>query len=137
MLSDATAITSFDGTESVVARLARPERYRDLEALVARGPAIARGAGLSYCAASVGQSALGIDMTRFDRLLAFDELAGLVTVEAGLRVGALTEFLAGRGHFLPVLPGYPAITVGGCLAFDVHGKSQHHSGNFSESVASL
>ena len=137
MLSPATRVTSFDGTESVVARVARPERYRDLPALLANGPAIARGAGLSYCAASVGKSSVAVDMTRFDRLLGFDEERGLVTIEAGTRIGALTQFLATKRHFLPVMPGYPTITVGGCIAFDVHGKSQCHSGNFAESVASL
>jgi decaprenylphospho-beta-D-ribofuranose 2-oxidase len=137
MLRHDVDVTSFDGTEVVRSRIARPERFRDLRALLASGPCIARGAGLSYSAASMGESAISVDMTRFDRVLGFDEAAATVTVEAGLRIGALTDFLAARGYYLPVLPGYPAITVGGCIAFDVHGKSQHHSGNFSELVRRL
>jgi decaprenylphospho-beta-D-ribofuranose 2-oxidase len=35
------------------------------------------------------------------------------------------------------LPGYPTITVGGCIAFDIHGKSQFHSGNFGGWVEQL
>jgi decaprenylphospho-beta-D-ribofuranose 2-oxidase len=130
-------LRSFDGMEVVRSRIARPERYRDLRALLESGPCIPRGAGLSYSAASMGEAATSVDMTRFDRVLGFDEVAGTVTLEAGVRIGALTDFLAARGHYLPVLPGYPAITVGGCIAFDVHGKSQHHSGNFSELVRRL
>jgi decaprenylphospho-beta-D-ribofuranose 2-oxidase len=136
MLSAAT-LTSFDGTEAVTTRVARPERYRDLLQLLQEGPLIARGAGLSYSAASMGAGGTSVDMTRFNRLLAFDADNGTVTVEAGARVGALTEFLIARGYYLPVLPGYPDITVGGCIAFDVHGKSQHHTGNFSEAVVSF
>jgi decaprenylphospho-beta-D-ribofuranose 2-oxidase len=32
------------------------------------------------------------------------------------------------------MPGYPTITIGGCMGFDIHGKSQYHSGNFADWV---
>src|SRR5260221_10475212 len=137
MQRESVEVASFDGTEKVTTRIVRPERYRDLSMLIATGPSIARGAGLSYSAASMGATSTSLDMTRFDRLLAFDEASGIVTVEAGARIGALTDFLVSRGYYLPALPGYPEITVGGCIAFDIHGKSQHHTGNFSDSVVSL
>jgi decaprenylphospho-beta-D-ribofuranose 2-oxidase len=137
LLDENVRIASFDGTEVVTGNMARPERYRDLAALLERGPVAARGAGLSYAAASMGERVTSVDMTKFDRILAFDPVSGDVTVEAGVRVGALTDFLVARGYFLPVLPGYPDITVGGCVAFDVHGKSQVHSGNFAEWVREL
>jgi decaprenylphospho-beta-D-ribofuranose 2-oxidase len=105
---------------------------------IAESPlAIARGAGLSYSPASFGAGACVIDMTHFDRVLGFEPQSGQVTVEPGISVGRLTAFLAERGRYLPALPGYPRITVGGCLAFDIHGKSQTHSGNFSRWVHSL
>jgi len=109
-----------------------------LEQLIAEAPsAIARGAGLSYSPASFGAGAQVIDMTRFDRVLDFEPQSGQVTVEPGISVGSLTAFLAEKGRYMPALPGYPRITVGGCLAFDIHGKSQIHSGNFSRWVDSL
>jgi decaprenylphospho-beta-D-ribofuranose 2-oxidase len=131
-------LSSFDRTEHVETSVARPERYADLlEVLSGERPFIARGAGLSYGAASMGCDAVSIDMRYFNRILAFDEQSGNVLVEPGLSVGALIEFLASRGFALPVVPGYPAISIGGCVGFDVHGKSQFHSGNFGEWVKEL
>jgi decaprenylphospho-beta-D-ribofuranose 2-oxidase len=132
-------LESFDGTERERGTVARPERYRDLVDLLRNGGGnfIPRGAGLSYSAASMAQETVSVDMGRFDRLLHFDPETGDVVVEPGVTVGALTDFLASRGFSLPVVPGYPQITVGGCVAFDVHGKSQFHSGNFGQWVTEL
>jgi decaprenylphospho-beta-D-ribofuranose 2-oxidase len=138
MRTIAQSLRSFDGTEQTTGRGARPERRRDLAAAIASDtPFIARGAGLSYCAASMGDGVLSVDMTRLDRVLEFDAASGAITVEPGLSVGALTDLLAARGLWLPPLPGYPSISVGGCVAFDVHGKSQLHSGTFGDWVLSL
>lgn len=131
-------LTSFDGTESTRSVVARPERYGDLLKVLADSqPLIARGAGLSYSAASMGEQVTSVDMRWFNRILAFDDATGEIDVEPGIRVGSLVEFLAERGFGLPVVPGYSAITVGGCVAFDVHGKSQFHSGNFGEWVEEI
>jgi len=131
-------LRSFDRTAAERSWVSRPETTRQLEQLIAEAPrAIARGAGLSYSPASFGPDVHVIDMTRFDRVLSFSPQSGQVTVEPGISVGRLTAFLADRGRYLPALPGYPRITIGGCLAFDIHGKSQAHSGNFSRWVESL
>jgi decaprenylphospho-beta-D-ribofuranose 2-oxidase len=131
-------IASFDRTERLTASVVRPESYPQLLAAIAdHGLTIARGSGLSYSPASFDSVATSIDLTRFDRVLGFDASTGDVVVEPGVQVGALSEFLARVGRQLPALPGYPTITVGGCAAFDSHGKSQFHSGTFGASVRSL
>jgi len=131
-------LRSFDGTERTRGSRVRPERRSDLHTAVAAGvPFIARGAGLSYCAASMGDGVTSIDMSRLDRVLGFDAERGEITVEPGIGIGALSELLARRGVWLAPLPGYPTISVGGCVAFDIHGKSQFHSGNFGEWVTRL
>jgi decaprenylphospho-beta-D-ribofuranose 2-oxidase len=131
-------IVSFDGTEACRAALVRPDRYRDLRAVLAGpGPFAARGAGLSYCQASAGDGVTTISTRSFNRFLAFDADRLRVTVEPGMTVGELVRFAVGRGAWFPVLPGHPAITIGGCVAFNVHGKSQHDVGCFSDHVVSL
>lgn len=131
-------LESFDGTERIPTRILRPETYQQLhDSVVSSDVSIARGAGLSYSAASFGQGAVSIDLSRFDRLLGYDAGTGQVDVEPGVRVGELAAFLHGRGRHLPALPGYPTITVGGCIAFDIHGKSQFHSGNFGDWVEQI
>ena len=131
-------LVSFDGTEACRGVLVEPDRYRDLRAVLAGpGPFAARGAGLSYCQASAGDGVTSISTRSFNRFRAFDGERLRLTVEPGVTVGELVRFAVGRGAWFPVLPGHPAITVGGCVAFNVHGKSQHDVGCFSDHVVSL
>ena len=108
-----------------------------VEAVLGHGPVIARGGGYSYAAASFGAGSLVLDMTRFDRVLRFQPGERLVEVEAGMRLEQLLALTAPRGLILPVQPGYPAITVGGCIAGNVHGKNPHLEGTFRRSVVDL
>lgn len=115
---------SFDGTETVAGGFARPDRYRDLFEVLSRpASVIPRGAGLSYCCASAGEGVVAVSSLLFDRVLAFDRGSGVIMVEPGLRVGTLHDVAVAAGWYPPVLPGHPRITVGGCVGFDVHGKS--------------
>jgi decaprenylphospho-beta-D-ribofuranose 2-oxidase len=70
-------------------------------------------------------------------VLRFDPAAGMIEVEPGLSVGELQTVLAGHGWLYPVVPGYPSITVGGCIAFNVHGKGQARDGTFGDWVEAL
>ena len=133
-----TELASFDRTETVRADLVRPDRYRQLFADLEAGiPVIPRGAGLSYCAASAGDGCRSVSSRLFDRILHFDSDTGRLVCEAGVSVGRLLAFAFERGWRPPVLPGHPRITVGGCVAFHVHGKSHRHGGNFGDWVRSL
>lgn len=132
-----TLLESFDGNEKARCELLRPDRYRALFDSFRSGPAIARGSGLSYCAASFGAGSKAVSTALFDRILSFDKLTGAITVEAGITLGQLFEFVIANGWYLPILPGHPSITVGGCIGFNVHGKSQFHAGNFENCVESF
>jgi len=132
-----TYLTSFDGTEAFDAECVRPDRYRHLfSELSSRGPVIPRGAGLSYCAASAGSGVRSVDARHFNRILDFDP-SGIVTVEAGISLGDLYRFSVPRGWILSVMPGSPSITVGGCIAANIHGKNQFKDGNFRAVVDEL
>jgi decaprenylphospho-beta-D-ribofuranose 2-oxidase len=128
---------SFDGGVVERAAFYRPDRYRMVEAAAAGRPVIARGGGYSYAAASFGGGSLVLDMTRLDRVLRFEPAEKLVEVEAGMRLEQLLALTAPRGLILPVQPGYPAITVGGCIAANVHGKNPQREGTFRHSVVDL
>ena len=114
-----------------------PDRYRELLSLKPGKPLIGRGAGVSYVAASFGEGVTSIGMGRFNRILAFNAAERWIEVEAGITLGRLFEFLTGRGLCLPVQPGHPHITIGGCIAGNVHGKNQFREGLFGEHVRSL
>jgi decaprenylphospho-beta-D-ribofuranose 2-oxidase len=117
--------------------LARPERVSALEALLATTQAPAIGQRRSYGDAALNSGAKAIDMTRLDRVIAFDEATGIVHVEAGVQIGDLGRAFAPRGWLPPVMPGTGFATVGGCIANDVHGKNHHHVGSFGLHVTEL
>ena len=95
---------------------------------------IPRGAGLSYAPASFGKDKLIRDMRSFDRILEFDESSKLLVVEAGISLKKLLTWSFSKQLFLPVLPGQPEITVGGCVAANVHGKNPYKDGTFMDHV---
>jgi decaprenylphospho-beta-D-ribofuranose 2-oxidase len=128
---------SFDGGVSTRASYCRPDHHRMIEDHAALNHRIARGGGYSYAAASFGAGSLVVDMTRLNRLLRIDPASRLVEVEAGMTLGDLFALTAPLGLWLPVQPGYPDITIGGCIAANVHGKNPHREGTFEQSVVSL
>ncbi|HEV7492000.1 MAG TPA: FAD-binding oxidoreductase [Rhodanobacteraceae bacterium] len=123
-------LESFDRRFRARCRLQRPDRYRLLAALPTDARRIARGSGVSYVAASFGADTISQSLDAFDRLLAFDEKDGRLIVEAGARIGDVQRFALAHGWYLPVAPGHPAATIGGCIAADVHGKNPARDGTF-------
>jgi decaprenylphospho-beta-D-ribofuranose 2-oxidase len=126
---------SFDGGVVEDCPFSRPDRYRMIEAV--QGPRIARGGGYSYAAASFGGGSVVLEMGRFNRILRFAPEQGLLEIEAGAKLEDVLAFTAPFGLYLPVQPGYPAITIGGCIAANVHGKNPHVEGTFRRSVVGL
>ncbi|MFN8370465.1 MAG: FAD-binding protein [Bacteriovoracaceae bacterium] len=132
-------LISFDLNESCKTKLYRPETYKDLFKICSESDqVIALGGGLSYSLAGTAPKAT-INMKMFDRILSFKETSegATISVEAGITLESLLKFSIAKGYFLSILPGYPLITVGGCVAFNVHGKCQYNIGNFESVVESI
>lgn len=132
-----TRFTTFDGTLSLAARHQRPDRFSHLEAPGRDEYRIARGGGYAYSAASFAEHTLVQEMTCFNRFLAFDPEQLTLTLEAGVCLRDLMTWALPRQLHFPVLPGYPLITVGGCVAADVHGKNPYRDGTFADWVTQL
>jgi decaprenylphospho-beta-D-ribofuranose 2-oxidase len=99
----------------------------------ARGT-IARGLGRSYGDPALNTGGRVLGLARLDRYLGFDEATGRLTCEAGVSLAQIIEDFAPRGWFPLVTPGTKYVTVGGCIANDVHGKAHHAQGSFAASV---
>lgn len=117
--------------ECTVQSVEDPERL--FAAFDGRGT-IARGLGRSYGDPAVVDPGAVLDLTPMDRFLAFDEASGTLTCEAGASLAQIIETFAPRGFFPAITPGTKHVTVGGCIANDVHGKAHHVDGCFSSCV---
>src|SRR6185312_11214809 len=91
------------GRYPVVESLAyRPEKHADLMAaatLSDAGPVLARGWGRSYGDAALNRRGATILTERLNRMLQFDEDAGVLTCEAGLSLDAILHTFIPRGYF--------------------------------------
>lgn len=128
---------TFDGQVCQTNSHQRPDRYSHLEQVDPEVHRIARGRGYSYSAASFGSDSLVQDMSLFNRFLHFDEGASTLTLEPGVTLQALMVWAASKNLYFPVMPGYPLITVGGCVAVDAHGKNPAKDGTFKDWVQAL
>lgn len=109
----------------------------EVQAQLAREGTIARGLGRSYGDPAVNERGVVLDLTGMDRYLGFDQEQALLRCEAGVSLAQILTDFAPRG-FLPLItPGTKFVTVGGCIANDVHGKAHHVDGCFSSCVVSM
>ncbi|HCK79822.1 MAG TPA: decaprenylphosphoryl-beta-D-ribose oxidase [Actinobacteria bacterium] len=98
---------------------------------------LARGLGRSYGDSAQNAGGEVLLMEHMASTHSFDPDTGILDVDAGASVDSIiTEFLP-RGWFVPVSPGTRAVTVGGAIAADVHGKNHHAVGSFGMHVRSL
>ena len=95
-----------------------------------------RGLGRSYGDVCVNDGAALLHTFRRNRLLAFDDVRGVLTCEAGASLADIAQVMLPRGWFMPVVPGTRFVTVGGAIANDVHGKNHHINGTFGRFVKS-
>ena len=112
--------------------LERPERHAELTARSAS--VIARGQGRSYGDAALNEGGRIVLTERINRFAAFDTTQGIISAEAGVTLAELLAVSVPRGWFPSVTPGTQYVSLGGCIAADVHGKNHHHDGAFSRSV---
>jgi decaprenylphospho-beta-D-ribofuranose 2-oxidase len=117
------------------ALLSRPENYADLVAVTATS--IVRGLGSSYGDAALNQGGHLILMERLQRLLYFDEQQGILCAEAGVGLSRILDVIIPCGWFLPVTPGTSNVSLGGCVAADVHGKNHSCSGSIGQHIVEL
>ena len=115
--------------------LQRPERYADLSSGTVS--LIARGQGRSYGDAALNENGRVLLTERINRLLDLDLKSGILRAEAGVTMAAILNVNVPQGWFLPVTPGTKFVSLGGCVAADVHGKNHHHEGSFSAHVLAI
>ncbi len=106
---------------------------------VARDAVLTRGLGRSYGDSSLPPPGVRkvAGSTRANRVLVFDETAGVLRAEAGISLETIQRMVLPRGWTFPVLPGTQYVTLGGMVAADVHGKNHHVHGTLGRHVRSV
>lgn len=130
-------LSGWGGDRRVPCRLVEPETPDQVSACLDPSGTVARGLGRSYGDAALNARRRVLGMRRVDRYLSFDEATGTLVCEAGVSLDRIIADFAPRGWFPMITPGTRFVTVGGCIANDVHGKAHHAQGCFSTSVDAM
>ena len=134
------ALTGWGRTAPTVAELVRvPDAAAACRVLANPPPrgVLARGLGRSYGDAAQNAGGIVIATDALDDLAWVDEGAGLLRVGAGTSLGDIIRAVVPQGWWIPVSPGTAAVTVGGAIGADVHGKNHHADGSFCRYVTAL
>jgi FAD/FMN-containing dehydrogenase len=117
--------------------LDRPQSSRDIAESIDRNGTIARGLGRSYGDAALNAGKQVLELTRLNRYIAFDPEEGVLTCEAGVSLADIIQDFTPRGWFPAITPGTKYVTIGGCIANDIHGKAHHSQGSFAQCLRSM
>lgn len=134
MLSRVTSWGNYFKTDSVIQPLTWLTQPIEFKKGVSY---LARGLGRSYGDCCLNDRGVLLATLYLNRLITFDQKAGVITCEAGVSLGDILSVTAPHGWFLPVLPGTKHVSVGGAIANDVHGKNHHLKGTFGEHVREM
>src|SRR5882672_8982203 len=74
---------------------------------------------------------------RLRRFVSFDVQTGLLRAEAGTTLTEVVAEFLPRGWFPAVVPGTKHVSLGGCVAADIHGKNHHRDGAFGAYVREI
>ncbi len=96
-----------------------------------------RGAGRSYGDASLGAENIILDTSRMNRILNWDPHHGIITMEPGMTIEQLWQYVIEDGWWPPVVSGTMYTTVGGCLGMNIHGKNNFNAGPIGDHVLSF
>lgn len=87
-----------------------------------------RGAGRSYGDASLAAENVCLDLTRMTRILDWNPQMGLLTIEPGVTLRQLWQYIIEDGWWPPVVSGTMTVTMGGALGMNYHGKNNYKVG---------
>ena len=131
-------VNSFDKNFFAKINFKKPDKYRDIENFSLNSEnIITSGSYYNYSPASFHKDSMSLDLSRFNRILSFDRVNQEITVEAGILIHELLNVVLKENLWIPQLPGYPFITLGGAVAANVHGKSCGAHGTIRKSIKKI
>jgi FAD/FMN-containing dehydrogenase len=108
------------------------EAFRDAESA---GMTVAfKGGGNSYGDAFQNSENVVVEFCRMNRVLEWNPTTGVLRCEPGLTLRDMWEHTIADGWWPPVVSGTSAVTIGGALSANIHGKNNRHAGPIGEHV---
>ena len=130
--------TSFDKNYSAKIYIKKPDKYREIENnSLSSSNLITMGSAYSYTAASFKKNSLSLSFDKFNRVIDFDKIKKTITVEAGMKIFDFLNFTLERSLWIPQIPGYPFISIGGAVAANAHGKSCNFHGSIRNLIKKI
>lgn len=118
--------TTIDGIRDVFATARRHGRKVGL-----------RGGGRSYGDASLASENVSLDLTRMNRILDWNPHTGIISVEPGVTLRQLWQYVIGDGWWPPIVSGTMFVTMGGAAGMNFHGKNNWKLGPIGDHILSF
>ncbi len=138
-LSRLEKVQSWGMNREVLGYVYRPSTVAGLQEVIATarnaGRSVGiRGGGCSYGDASLNSENVVLDITRMNRILAWDPATGIIEIEPGVTLQRLWQYVIGDGWWPPVVSGTMFVTMGGAVGMNYHGKNNYKMGPVGEHV---
>lgn len=92
-----------------------------------------RGAGLSYNNIAISKEVNMGDRSRIEGV----DKDGIISLSSKVTIKELIDHAMPLGFFPAVVPGTKNVTIGGCIASNIHGKNHHIDGSFCDHVEEI
>jgi decaprenylphospho-beta-D-ribofuranose 2-oxidase len=137
-----TLLRGYGGGQHARAQVARVRTVEDCRNAINKcrmeGKTIALlGANCSLGDQILNRDGAVLDLTLMDEIESWNPETGKICVQSGVRIANILQLTLPDGWTLPAIPGSLAVTVGGAIANNVHGKDAGKNGNFGLAVRSL
>ena len=118
-----TVLAGWAQNPRLMCKTFRPERVKAVVQILdsQNNTVIARGLGRSHGDSSLQENGTVL-MERLNKFLSFDSKTGILKAQAGVTLIDVLETFLHQGWVPAVMPGTKFVTLGGCVASDVHGK---------------
>lgn len=135
-------VTSLVGSRRARCLVARPQNESECRETIAfcRKKQLSlcpRGGGYSYGDIILNDDNVILDTAKLNRILAFDEAAARITVEPGVTMIDILQYVLHRRLSLSGIPSESTITVAGAIGGNVNGRDGWRLGNFGDQVVGL
>jgi len=95
------------------------------------------GSSLSWYDTILNTNNIIINLKKFEKTFDLNEETNILTVSTSYKINEILDKLSSNNLSLYSIPGHLDVTIGGCVANDVHGKDTFKFGNFGNSILDL